>query len=257
MATFDQFTPAMVAANLPALFNGAEHDAQLDFSYGVTRADDLKFGTRVQNFSAGPQNGSIAAWALANTYAPSVGWRHRFIRELEWTADVGPLVYQALEGAANVPAAPHENGVTWRLGTRLRWYTPTWRASLSYTHDLLGATGAGTAIWADYLYGQVGYHWLDKIDVSAGAGYFRNGFAVSQPFAYDGVTVDAVFDYRVIDYIRLGAYYTLRWQRTGEGAVPPGAPAAQFPNVTRDIVGVRLLAVYGADARPPRREVKE
>src|SRR5581483_6894640 len=123
--------------------------------------------------------------------------------------------------------------------------------------DLLGATGAGTAIWADYLYAQAGFHYLEKLDVSAGAGYFRNGFAVNQEFAYDGITVDAMIDWRVINNLRLGAYYTLRWQRTGPGAIPPGAPAAQFPNVTRDIVGLRLLAVIGADARTPRREVKE
>jgi hypothetical protein len=257
MATFDPYTPTMVMQGLPALYDGAEHDALLNFSYRVTRSDDFRFGTRVQHFSAGPQNGSITAWDLANTYAPSVGWRHQFLRELDLTADVGPVVYQALSGAEMIPAAPHDNGVTWRLGSRLRWYTPTWRASLSYMHDLLGATGAGTAIWADYLYGQAGFHWLEKLDVSAGAGYFRNGFAVNQAFAYDGVTVDALVDWRIINNLRLGAYYTLRWQRTGPGAIPPGAPAAQFPNVTRDIVGLRLLAVIGADARPPRREVKE
>jgi hypothetical protein len=257
MATFDAFTPTMVMQGLAPLFDGAEHDARLDFSYRVTRHDDLRFGARVQHFSAGPQTGSIFTWDLANTYSPAAGWRHQFLRDLEWTADAGPLFYQALAGAVNVPAAPHDSGVTWRVGTRLRWYTPTWRASLSYTHDLLGATGAGTAIWADYLYGQVGYHWLDRIDVSLGGGYFRNGYAVAQEFAYDGVTVDSLVDWRVINNLRLGAYYTLRWQRTGPGAVAPGAVAAQFPNVTRDIVGVRVLAVLGADARPPRREVHE
>jgi hypothetical protein len=33
--------------------------------------------------------------------------------------------------------------------------------------------------------------------------------------------------------------------------------AAAFPAVTRNIVGIRLLAVIGADAKPPRREVHE
>ena len=69
--------------------------------------------------------------------------------------------------------------------------------------------------------------------------------------AIDGITADTFVDWRVVDYFRVGAYYTLRWQQTGPGVVAAG----QFPNITRNIVGLRLLAVLGADAKPPRREV--
>jgi hypothetical protein len=145
------------------------------------------------------------------------------------------------------------SGWTWRGAALLRFNTPTWRSSVGYVHDLLGATGAGTALWADALYAQAGYHYLEKFDAHVGFGYFRNGAAVNQPWAYDGVTADTFVDWRVVDYFRVGAYYTLRWQETGPGVVGPG----QFPNVTRNIVGIRLLAVLGADAKPPRREVKQ
>jgi hypothetical protein len=65
-------------------------------------------------------------------------------------------------------------------------------------------------------------------------------------------------DWHLIVNLRLGAYYNVRWQRSGEGAVPPGSSApAAFPNVTRNVVGLRLMAILGADARPPRREVHE
>ena len=49
-----------------------------------------------------------------------------------------------------------------------------------------------------------------------------------RPLAYDGVTADAFVDWRVINYFRLGAYYTLRWQETGPGA-PPGAGRHSSP----------------------------
>jgi len=257
LARFDAYSVMQVAAGLPALFDGIEHDAELAFDYRVLRTDDLKVEGRFQHFSAGQQATSATQWDLANTYSPTVGWRHQFLPELEWTADVGPLFYQELPAAVNVPGAPQASGTTWRLGTHLRWFTPTWRASLAYTHDLVGATGAGSALWADFVYAQVGYHFLERLDLHAGGGYFRNGLAVTQPFAYDGFTADALVDVRVIDNLRLGAYYTLRWQETGPGAIPFGAVAAQFPSVTRNIVGLRLLAVLGADARPPRREVHE
>jgi hypothetical protein len=257
LARFDPYTVQMVLAGLPPLFDGMEHDADLAFQYRVLRTDDLRVAGRFQHFSAGPQDVSMTAFDLANTYSPTAGWRHQFKPELEWTAEAGPLFYQALPGANDVPGAPNTSGTTWRLGTVLRWYTPVWRAALSYSHDLVGATGAGSALWADYFYAQAGFHYLDKLDVHTGGGYFRNGLAVNQPFSYDGLTADILADWRVWDYVRLGAYYTLRWQETGPGAIPAGAPAAQFPAITRNIVGIRLLAVVGADARPPRREVHE
>ena len=255
-ARFDPYTPQQ-QATFPPLYDGAEHDVTGTTTFGVTRHDDLRFGGRFQMFTAGPQATDANRWNIGATYSPTLGWRHQFLPELELTADAGPVFYQALGGAVNIvnpttmqQAAP-DSGLTWRVGSLLRWYTPTWRASIGYVHDLVGATGAGTALWADNIYGQVGYHWLEKFDAHIGAGYFRNGAAVNQAWAYDGVTGDAFVDWRVVDYFRVGAYYTLRWQEVGPGVVAAG----QFPSVTRNIVGVRLLAVLGADARPPRREV--
>ena len=254
--SFDPYSQTQLMQGMPPLFDGDEHDFAAAGAVRVLRTDDFTFNARAQLFTAGPQDTQSWRWMQAASYSPSAGWRHQFLRELELSADAGPIFYQRLAGAANIPGSP-ESGVTWRLGARLRWFTPTWRASLSYTHDLLGATGVGSAVWADYAYAQLGYHWLERFDVHAGGGYFRNGVAVDQPFSYDGFTVDAMVDYRVINNLRLGAYYTLRFQRTGPGAVPPGAVAPQFPDVTRDIVGIRVLAIVGADARPPRREVHE
>jgi hypothetical protein len=252
--SFDSYTQAQINAGFPTLFDGDEHDIDSAWIVRLGHHDDLRMGGRAQVFTAGPQHGSSAEWAVGASQSPTVGFRHQFIPELELTTDVGPVFYQELSGAVNVPGATG-SGTTWRLGTRLRWFTPAWRASLAYTHDLLGATGIGVAIWADYLYAHLGYHFLDRLDISVGGGYFRNGRAVDQVFSYDGFTADALIDVSVIRYFRVGAYYTLRWQETGPGAVPAGAPLAQFPNVTRNIVGVRLLAVVGADARPPRRVV--
>jgi hypothetical protein len=256
LAIFDPFTPQMVAAGDTPLFDGMEQDANVGFAYRVFRTDDLRMGGRFQNFTAGPQDGSVAEWLLANTYTPTLGWRHQFVPQLEWVGDAGPIFYQELGGAVNVPGSP-PSGTGWKVGTSLRWYTPTWRAAVSYTHDLVGATGAGAPLWGDFVYGQVGFHYLELVDVHAGTGYFRNGRAVNQPVAYDGITADIIADWRVINNLRLGGYYTVRWQELGPGAALPGTPVPQFPAVTRNIVGIRLLAVVGADARPPRREVHE
>jgi hypothetical protein len=252
-ARFDEYN-AQQAATYPTLYDGAEHDVQGTTNVAITRLDDLRFAGRFQMFTAGPQATDSNRWNVGATYSPTLGWRHQFLRELELTADAGPLFYDRLQGSENLATFggnPPASGWTWRGGAQLRYYTPSWRASAGYVHDLLGATGAGTALWADAVYAQAGYHWLEKFDAHVGVGYFRNGAAVDQPWAYDGVTVDSFVDYRVVNYFRVGAYYTLRWQEAGPAVVG----AAQFPTVTRNIVGIRLLAVLGADARPPRREV--
>lgn len=255
-ARFDQYTLQQIMAGDPALYDGAEHDLQGFTSYAVTRSDNLRFTGRVQLFAAGPQATDGNRWNIGATYSPTLGWRHQFTPSIEATADAGPLFYDALAASANIVngngdrVAPNSDW-TWRGSAMVRWNTPKWRASAGYVHDLLGATGAGTALWADAIYAQAGYHYLEKFDAHVGLGYFRNGAAVNQPWAYDGVTADTFVDWRVVDYFRVGAYYTLRWQETGPGVVAAG----QFPNVTRNIVGIRLLAVLGADARPPRREV--
>jgi hypothetical protein len=255
-ASFDRYNATMT--DLPPLYDGMEHDAQAFTSFAVTRRDDLRFTGRAQLFTAGPQSIDSTRWDIGATYSPTVGWRHQFLPTVEATADAGPAFYQSLGGAGNIVDAMGNqvaptSGWTWRGAALLRFNTPTWRSSVGYVHDLLGATGAGTALWADALYAQAGYHYLEKFDAHVGFGYFRNGAAVNQPWAYDGVTADTFVDWRVVDYFRVGAYYTLRWQETGPGVVGPG----QFPNVTRNIVGIRLLAVLGADAKPPRREVKQ
>ncbi len=254
-ASFDAYSPSMMG--LPPLYDGMEHDGQAFTSFSVTRRDDLRFTGRAQLFTAGPQAVDSTRWDVGATYSPTVGWRHQFLPELEATADAGPAYYEALAGASNIvdamgkPIAP-SSGWTWRGAASLRYNTPGWRTSVSYVHDTLGATGAGTALWADALYGQAGYHYLEKFDAHVGLGYFRNGAAVNQPWAYDGIIADTFIDWRVVDYFRVGAYYNLRWQEAGPGVVGVGG---QFPSVTRNIVGIRLLAVVGADAKPPRREV--
>lgn len=252
-ATFDQYTPEQVASGLAPLYDGAEHDATVGTAYRVSRLDTLLVGARVQHFSAGPQHESFAAFSVANTYTPTIGWEHRILPRLLGGIEGGPLIYQALDGASSIPRAPKESGVTWRLSARLRYLSPSWRATLSYNRDLLGATGAGSALWADHVYGQVGYLIFDRLDAHVGMGYFRNGVAVNQEFSYQGMTVDALVDVRVVRYLHVGAYYTLRYQLVGPGAAAPGTELDAFPAVTRQVAGIRLLAVLGADARPIRR----
>jgi hypothetical protein len=219
------------------LHNGDEHDFLAAAAWRAGRSDDLRFGYRLQYFTADGDN-------LALTNSPAVGWRHQIVHALELHVEAGPLFYDNMQGGSGT-------SVSWRGNGLLRWFTPGWRASIGYLHDLVGGTGAASVLWADWLYGQVGYHFGDVLDVHGGAGWFQNGLAPSQSPLYEGVNVDLIADWRVISNLRLAGYYSFRFQEL----VAPMAGVAPFEPVTRHVVGIRLYAVIGAEAQPPRREV--
>jgi hypothetical protein len=111
-AEFDPYT-AMQASIYPKLYNGAEHDAAANGAYRVTRLDDIRLQFRFQDFTAGNQQtvaGTVDtdanSWNIGTTYSPTVGWRHQIIRDLEVSADAGPLFYQSLAASENIPGAP-------------------------------------------------------------------------------------------------------------------------------------------------------
>jgi hypothetical protein len=221
------------------LHDGDEHAVTVAGAWRATRVDDLRFSHRFQYFTA-----DGAGLAVGNS--PGAGWRHQLTRDVELRAEAGPMYYQGLQATAG-----GTSGWTWRGQAVVRWYTPGWRAAISYVHDLVGGTGAATVLWADWVYAQLGYHFAERLDVHGGVGVFANGLAPSGDRLYDGVNVDLIVDTRLMKNLRLAAYYSFRWQEATAGAMA----FAPIEPVTRNIVGVRLFAVFGAEARPPRREV--
>ena len=118
-----------------------------------------------------------AAWRSASGWDAAPPIRRRWAGATSscphWKppATPGPCSTSAWRGAANIPRrrrrrAPHSGGPGAPRAALVSTRRP-WRASLAYSHDLLGATGTGTALWADYVYAQVGYHWLEQFDAHA------------------------------------------------------------------------------------------
>jgi hypothetical protein len=226
----------------PPLFNGDQHDASASIGGLAGRLDIVRLGYRFTYYSADSTN-------LAYANSPSLGWLHRLRRDLELRVEGGPLVFHLFDNGLASAAGLPGSGVTWRGAALLRFYRPTWRFALTFTRDLVGGTGAATVLWADYLTAQAGYHLDGKLDVRGGVGYFANGFAPNAPRLFDGVTVDAFVDWTVRPELHFAVYYSFRWQE----AFPHVEAAAPLPDVTRQVVGIRLIGVIGAEAHPPRR----
>jgi hypothetical protein len=236
-----------VPAGTPPLHDGDQHDGTLSFALRATRADTVRLGDRLSYYTA--DGGGLA---LADS--PALGWRHQFMPYLESRVEAGPLFYHVLdEGRALMSAAGGgASGITWRAQGLLRLVTPHWRAALAATRDLVGGTGAASVLWADYLTGTLAYRVQRRVDVRSAVGVFANGFAPDAARLYDGVTADASVDVTLVRGLHLGAYYSFRWQE----ALAP-ADVAPLPSVTRHIVGLRLAAVYGEAAWPPRHPQPE
>jgi hypothetical protein len=228
------------------LFNGDQHDAVALLTFRAGRLDDVRLSHRVSYFTV-----NRAGLAVEN--APALGWRHQFVRDLEMRLEGGPVVYTTLEEAAQIQASALQgSGVSWRGAALLRFYTPRWRSMLAFTRDFVGGTGAGAVLWADYVTLSGGVHLEQKLDARLAVGYFANGFAPNGGRLYDGVTVDALVDWTIVPYLHLAAYYSFRWQEAFPATAAEQA-LAPLAEVTRHVIGLRLLGVYGLGARPPRR----
>ena len=223
------------------LYDGDEHDAIAQLAWRVTRLDDLRFSAQLQYFT-------IEGDPLALTVGPTLGWRHQLLRELELRLEGGPVYYQGEPAARRVDGGFSGHALEWRGSALLRFVRDPWHLSLGALRDLVGGTGAGSVLWADYLTAQAGVKVAHQLDLRAAVSYFANGFAPDQPRRYDGVAFDAGVDWRFHPLFVLGGYYSFRWQETLDAA---------FPQITRHIVGARLGFLYGAEATPVRREVHE
>ena len=256
-ARFDPYS-ATQAMTFPALYDGAEHDLQGFTSYSVTRRDDLRFAGRFQLFTAGPQATDANRWDIGATYSPTLGWRHQFLPELEATADAGPLFYDSLAAARNIVDAAGnsiapQSGSTWRGAALLALQRPVVARLGRRTSTIFSARPAPAPRCGPTRSTRRPAITISRSSTRTSASATS---ATAPPSISPGPTTasprTAFVDWRVIDYFRVGAYYTLRWQETGPAR---SSVRGQFPSVTRNIVGIRLLAVLGADARPPRREV--
>lgn len=231
-------------AGSPPLYDGDEHDATASWAWQASRTDDLRVAHRFQYFTADNDG-------LAVSNSPTAAWHHQFLRSLDLRLEAGPIFYNAL-GTRPVPDTPG-SGVTWRGAGVLRYGGKHWFASASALRDLVGGTGAGSVLWADYLYGEAGYRTRRRFEVHAGGGYFANGFAPDAHRLYDGVFVDMAATVTILPGLQVGGYYSFHWQR----ALEEGVAGAPLPSITRHIGGLRIVGTFGAEAYPPHGAAEE
>ncbi len=127
----------------------------------LTRRADIGADYRVQLFKFGSNN------AIAQS--PGVLWRYRLSRSATIRLSAGAAFYVEHQHPEKNGVVPRfEVAVTQRITSRVDWI-------FLAGHDLVGASGFSTAVWADYANLTISWQVLQKLRLFGYGSFFRNG----------------------------------------------------------------------------------
>jgi opacity protein-like surface antigen len=224
-------------AGLGYLFEGAQiydgksapgfaHSPSVEAWYRATRITDLGMEVRFQQFLFGSESSTATSASLTA--------RHHFTRQVHGSIRGGAGTYSA-PGTAMAAARPYPR-VQLELGREGE------RLDLAVVlgHDLMGASGFTTALWADY--GSTVLEWraLESLAVFGAASVFRNGKAPDLGFwppgaagTSQGYALAAGLEWKLNKAVAL----KLQGDRYAQiGAAAPGAV-----DLARNVVSARVV----------------
>ncbi len=137
----------------------------LETWYRATPTTDIGVDYRFQYFSL--ENAS------ANSHSVAALYRYHFTRHLRFTGKAGPGWFQK-------PGDPSHSGWFPRVTLQLAHDLEHFEGLLVVGHDLVGATGYTTALWADFAALTGAYKASRELSFFANASYFRNGRAPNE-----------------------------------------------------------------------------
>jgi hypothetical protein len=207
---------------------GFLNSPSIEVDYRLTRRADLGVEYRLQLFKFGDNNG-IA-------HSPGLIWKYRLSRSANIKVSVGAAFYsEHLDPSKNGVVPRFEIDVGQQITKRLSWL-------FAVGHDLVGASGFSTAVWADYSSLTLSWQVLEKLRLFGYGSFFRNGPMPNIgvfPLKVDqekgvaaGYGVGAGAEWRFNRYVAIQASYDRIDQ---VGSVDPAQTS-----LTRNIVAARL-----------------
>jgi len=203
---------------------GFVHTPSLDAWYRLSRITDLGMELRVQQFIFAAESATAASGAATV--------RHHFTRQVHGMlrAGAGTFTGQGTPAPRPYPRLQLELG---RDGERVD-------LGLVLGHDLMGASGFTTALWADYGSALVDWRVLEPLKLFAAASVYRNGHAPDAGFwppgapgAAQGYALAAGLEWKVTDLIA----FKLQGNRYAQiGAAVPGAA-----DLSLDVFSARVV----------------
>jgi len=140
---------------------GFLNSPSIEVDYRLTRRADLGAEYRLQLFKFGSNNG-IA-------HSPGLVWRYRLSRTANIKISAGAAFYREhLDPSKDGVVPRFEVDVAQRITKRVDWI-------FTVGHDLVGASGFSTAVWADYASLTLSWQLLEKLRLFGYGSFFRNG----------------------------------------------------------------------------------
>jgi hypothetical protein len=140
---------------------GFLNSPSIEVDYRLTRRADLGAEFRLQLFKFGDNNG------IANS--PGLVWRYRMSRSANIKVSAGAAFYREhLDPSKNGVVPRFQIDVAQKITKRLDWV-------FTVGHDLVGASGFSTAVWADYSSLTLSWQLLEKLRLFGYGSFFRNG----------------------------------------------------------------------------------
>jgi len=140
---------------------GFLNSPSLEVDYRLTRRVDLGAEYRLQLFKFGDNNG------VANS--PGLVWKYRISRSANIKVTAGLAFYREhLDPSKDGVVPRFEIDVAQKIAKRLDWV-------FAVGHDLVGASGFNTAVWADYASMTLSWQVIEKLRLFGYGSFFRNG----------------------------------------------------------------------------------
>lgn len=158
--------------------------------------------------------------------------RYRLTRHTTATVRGGPVSYLGQDGT---------RGVLPRVKLEWLYEAPRFDMGAIAGHDLVGASGFATTVWADYAGLTFNQHFSERVALFGAASFFRNGRAPNEEaFTWrtgssvtQGYALSAGLEFKVNRYMSMQAAVD-RIAQVGVGEVAAGV------NLTRNVGAVRL-----------------
>ncbi|MBN1204519.1 MAG: hypothetical protein JXB05_06310 [Myxococcaceae bacterium] len=204
---------------------GFTHVPSVELWYRSTRRLSLGLEYRYQGFVFGD--------AFSDAHGAFAGLRYRLTRPMSVIVRAGPLRYTPPAG---------ESGWLPRFEVGLERDGEAFDLAVVAGHDLMGASGFTTALWADYASVMLERRFSRRLSAHAAASYFRNGRAPGEgafsvyasPHVSQGYAVGGGVEYRLSRYLTLQGAVD-RIAQVGAGDTAAGVDLA------RNVAAVRLL----------------
>ncbi|MGQ0507904.1 MAG: hypothetical protein ACT4TC_21590 [Myxococcaceae bacterium] len=145
---------------LPGRAAGFAHSPYTQAWWKATRRTELGGEYRYQLFTFGTD--------ISQSHGIFAGYRHRVTRDTNFTAQAGPVFFRGNDGTS---------GVLPRLALELLREGEQMDLGVIVGHDLVGASGFTSAVWADFASLIGSYHFTPELRVFAQGSIYRNGRA--------------------------------------------------------------------------------